>query len=354
MIEDKSYKKGTPKLSICIATYNRGKFIAETLDSILGQMKPGIELIVVDGASQDNTEEVMRQYLLRHDDIYYYRETENSGVDRDYDKAVSYARGEYCWLMTDDDLLCSGALSLILNCLNESYDLVVVNAEVRNNDFSKLLKNRLLEFTEDKEYWTNDSEQFFTEASKYLSFIGGVIIKRKLWLERDRSSYYGTQFIHVGVIFQHPPLERIKIISNPLIVIRYGNAMWKPKSFDIWVMTWPRLISSFSDFPDNIKQRIGSCDPWKQMKNLVFYRALGAYSVVEFRKLMPNHTLSLARIIAYIVSVFPGPLVNFIVILYQCLCKKSPLIALHDLKYCPYSSSIGRFWLRFFGFDKFL
>ena len=347
-------KNEFPKLSICIATYNRGKFIAETLDSIIGQMQPSIELIVVDGASQDNTEEVMRQYLLRHEEVYYYRETENSGVDRDYDKTVSYAKGEYCWLMTDDDLLCSGALSLILNCINGNYDLVVVNAEVRNNDFSKLLKDRLLEFTQDKEYGTDDSEQFFSESAKYLSFIGGVIIKRKLWLERDRSSYYGTHFIHVGVIFQHPPLERIRIISNPLIIIRYGNAMWKPKSFDIWVMTWPLLISSFSDFPDNIKQKIGSCDPWKQMKNLIFYRALGAYSVVEFRKFMPNHTLSLARTMAYMVSVLPGPWVNFIVIIYQSLCKKSPLIALHDLKYCPYSSSMGRFWLRFFGFDKFL
>jgi glycosyltransferase involved in cell wall biosynthesis len=34
-----------PRLSICIATYNRGKFIGDTLDSILGQMTPEIELV---------------------------------------------------------------------------------------------------------------------------------------------------------------------------------------------------------------------------------------------------------------------------------------------------------------------
>lgn len=55
-----------PKLSICIATYNRGKFIGETLDSILVQMEPGVELLVVDGASPDNTPEVMAQYLSLH------------------------------------------------------------------------------------------------------------------------------------------------------------------------------------------------------------------------------------------------------------------------------------------------
>ena len=47
------------KLSICIATYNRGAFISETLDCILTQIEPGVEIVVVDGASADNTSDVM-------------------------------------------------------------------------------------------------------------------------------------------------------------------------------------------------------------------------------------------------------------------------------------------------------
>lgn len=102
---------GKPKLSICIATFNRGAFISETLDSILGQIESGIEIVVVDGASPDNTMEVMTAYVQRHQEVKYFREAENSGVDADFDKAVGYARGEYCWLMTDDDLLKPGALA---------------------------------------------------------------------------------------------------------------------------------------------------------------------------------------------------------------------------------------------------
>jgi len=344
-----SDKNEFSKLSICIATYNRGIYVGETLDSILVQLQPNIEIIVVDGASPDNTQEVMEQYMSSHTQIRYYRELENSGIDRDYDKAVGYARGEYCWLMTDDDILCSGAVSRILNALNENHDLIVVNAEVRNTDFSILLKERLLDIATDKQYEAKDCEKFFTEAANYLSFIGGVVIKRKLWLERDRSSYYGTQFVHIGVIFQHPPLERVRIISEPLIIIRYGNSMWKPQSFDVWVLQWSCLISSFSDFSDEAKQNISSCDPWRQIKNLIYYRAIGVYSVEEYHKFLPNQTLSLVRIVAYIISIFPGSWANFIVILYQSLFKKSPLIALHDLKCCPNSSSVGRLWLRIIG-----
>ena len=93
------------RLSVCIATFNRADFIGQTLDAILEQVTPEVELVVVDGASQDQTAAVMAQYLVRYPHIVYRREAENSGVDRDFDKAVAYASGEYCWLMSDDDVI---------------------------------------------------------------------------------------------------------------------------------------------------------------------------------------------------------------------------------------------------------
>ena len=78
-----------PRLTICIATYNRAKFIGETLDSILSQMHLGVELVIVDGASPDNTPEVMAEYTSQYPALRYYRETENSGIDGDYDKAIA-------------------------------------------------------------------------------------------------------------------------------------------------------------------------------------------------------------------------------------------------------------------------
>ena len=118
------------KLSICIATFKRGKFLGETLETIVGQLTPEVELIVLDGASPDNTQELMEQYQRRYPQIRYIREATNSGIDQDYDKAVGYATGDYCWLMTDDDLLRTGALARVLSELKENRDLVIVNAEV--------------------------------------------------------------------------------------------------------------------------------------------------------------------------------------------------------------------------------
>src|SRR5665647_808769 len=94
----------------------------------------------------------MVQYLSRCPEIRYYREQENSGVDKDYDKAVSYAAGEYCWLMTDDDLLRPNAIKHVLKVLEGLPDLVVVNAEVRNSNFSCVLQERRWPIVEDKQY----------------------------------------------------------------------------------------------------------------------------------------------------------------------------------------------------------
>ena len=69
-----------PRLSICIATFERGKFIAQTLDSILAQWQPGVEIVVVDGASRDDTPQVIEPYLTRQPGVRYHREAENSGV----------------------------------------------------------------------------------------------------------------------------------------------------------------------------------------------------------------------------------------------------------------------------------
>src|SRR4051794_33591388 len=113
-----------PKLSVCIATYNRARFIGETLDSLLPQITEDVELIVLDGASPDDTQEVVDRHVNAHPRVRYVRELTNSGVDQDYDKAVSYASGQYCWLMSDDDLLVPNAVERVLKRLDGQVDLI--------------------------------------------------------------------------------------------------------------------------------------------------------------------------------------------------------------------------------------
>jgi len=71
----KPANQSAPSVSVVIATYNRARFLPETIDSVLGQRFRDFELIVVDDGSTDETQEVLKPYGDRV--RYFYQE--NSG-----------------------------------------------------------------------------------------------------------------------------------------------------------------------------------------------------------------------------------------------------------------------------------
>ncbi len=330
------------KLTICIATFNRGAFISETLDSILPQLQSNIELIVVDGASPDNTSEVMGKYVSQYPKIRYYREFVNSGIDRDYDKAVAYAKGEYCWLLTDDDLVKPNAINKILAKLDGLNDLVVINAEVANRDFSKILDEKLIKLDSNQTYKAYEGDKFMREVGHGLSFIGCVVIKRALWLSRERVNFYGSLFIHVGVIFQQPRLKNITLIADPLVKIRYGNAMWTPRGLEIWLIKWPNLIWSFEGYSTESKSAVCSNSFLKKLKRLVFYRASGAYTYKEFKLFLEPQINLLGSFFYLVIALFPARLMNVIASIYCALINRSMKMAMYSLNNSKYQNFISR------------
>jgi abequosyltransferase len=338
------------KLSICIATLNRAAFIAQSLDAILAQLTPDVELVIVDGASTDGTAELLAGYVHHNPGIVYRRESENLGVDRDFDKAVHYAGGDYCWLMSDDDLLVPGAVETVLSQLADEPDLVIVNAEIRTRDLSTILKGNQLELAADVDYAGGDQERLFAVAGSYLSFIGAVVIRRAAWLAREREPYFGSQFIHMGVIFQTPPLAHSRIIAQPLVRIRYGNASWSARGFDIWVRKWPKLIWSFTQFSDAVKARVTARFPACSIKTLLWYRALGAYGQPEYAILRigePHHPL------AGVVAALPARAANALVAMYLFVRRHADArVMLYDLVRANCASRTARWAARRFRFPE--
>jgi len=295
-----------PLLSICIATYNRAGYIGKTLDSIIPQLDDDVELLVVDGASTDKTQEILEDFASKDGRIRYVRLAAKGGVDQDYDKSVELARGEFCWLFTDDDLLKPGAVVAVKKAIARGYDLVVINGEERDVDLLNVIERQRIIVREDKVYTPGNLNRFFVDVAKHISFIGAVIIRRSVWLERDRISYFGTEFVHIGVIFQKKITTPIFIISYPYITIRLGNSQWTPRSFGIWMFKWPKLVWSFSEVSLEAKQKIVDKEPWRKLRNLVIQRRIGGYNIQSYRfylsKLKMN---SLWKLEALVIAIFP-------------------------------------------------
>jgi abequosyltransferase len=307
----------TPLLSFCIATFNRANYIAQTLDCLTAQLSDDVEIVVLDGGSKDETESIMRQYAATFPGIRYVRQPTNLGVDRDYDGAVQAARGKYCWLMTDDDILKPGAVAAVRAALLAEPSLVVVNAEVRDSLLERVYESSRLKITDDRAIAPEELGELFAVTGDLLTFIGSVVIRRDEWLARRREPYYGTLFIHVGVIFQAPLAGMAHVLAAPWISIRYGNAMWRPREFEIWMFKWPSLVWSFASLPDTSKSAVTPREPWRNPLRLMFYRAKGTYWHADYERLLrPRMQRRVDRFVAWCVSVLPGSVLNVLTLAY--------------------------------------
>jgi abequosyltransferase len=314
------------KLSICIATYNRAEFISETLDSILCQINSKVEIVIVDGASTDDTEKVISKYCEEYECINYYLLEKKGGVDYDYNKAVEFANGEMCWLFTDDDLLIPGAISTVLQEVSRGYSLIVVNSEICSKDFSKVLTQKIMQINTKKEFLEHEFDSLFQTTIPYLSFIGGVVINRNLWLSREKQKYFGTEFIHVGVIFQDYLPAPVLVIAEPLISIRLGNASWTARNFEIWIFKWPNLLSSFEKISEQFRKEYIDKHSWRRFKNIMIVHAQNSYSIIEYKKWFKNEDTPIYwKFMILILSLLPSYFSKTVIKSYLRIVNKNAL-----------------------------
>jgi abequosyltransferase len=214
------------KLSFCITTRNRAALIGATLESIIDQATNDCEIVIVDGASSDDTTQIVSQYARRFTHLRYIRQETNNGLDRGFNQAVEHARGEYFWLMPDDDFLKPGAVATVLKALHRDYSLIVVNVEYRNLEMSTVLQDSHLSIVSDCEFTPLDHDQLFATCWKLIRYSGAIVMKREIWLARERERYFGSYWMDVAVVFQERLPGPTLVIATPLISVRAGNQSW--------------------------------------------------------------------------------------------------------------------------------
>jgi glycosyltransferase involved in cell wall biosynthesis len=89
------------KVSVVIPVYNQAQFLSEAIQSVLDQTYQNFELIVVNDASPDHTEEVVRQFSDSR--IRYMAHRENRGLPATRNTGMRAAKGEYIALLDADD-----------------------------------------------------------------------------------------------------------------------------------------------------------------------------------------------------------------------------------------------------------
>lgn len=118
-------------ISFIIATYNAGKTLKRCLDSIVPQLTKESELILVDGGSKDNSNEIINSY---GDKISVHISEPDEGIYDAWNKGVKHARGKWVGFIGADDILLPGAIETYLRTIKsttniDSYDYICAHNE---------------------------------------------------------------------------------------------------------------------------------------------------------------------------------------------------------------------------------
>jgi glycosyltransferase involved in cell wall biosynthesis len=124
----------SPRVSIALPVYNGERFLRRALDSCLAQDFEDFELIIVDNASDDGTQEISLEYSHRDPRVRYVRNQENIGAQANHNLAFELASGEYFKWTAHDDWITPDFLSRCIAELDRDPTAVMCFTYVAHTD----------------------------------------------------------------------------------------------------------------------------------------------------------------------------------------------------------------------------
>ena len=117
-----------PRLTIGLPVYNGERYLAESIESLLGQSYTDFELIISDNASTDDTSRICERYAKQDSRIRYYRQPRNVGLAPNHNFCAEQARGEFFKWAAADDLYHRDLLLRCVEVLDERPEVVLVHS----------------------------------------------------------------------------------------------------------------------------------------------------------------------------------------------------------------------------------
>jgi glycosyltransferase involved in cell wall biosynthesis len=118
----------SPRLTVGLPVYNGEKYVAESIEALLGQSFTDFELIISDNASTDSTGEICRRYEQQDSRVRYFRQPQNVGLAPNHNFVAERALGELFKWASNDDLYARDLLERCIEALDKYPDVVLVHS----------------------------------------------------------------------------------------------------------------------------------------------------------------------------------------------------------------------------------
>lgn len=121
--------KKMPRVTIVVTAYNSERYLRDTLQSLVNQSYPNLEILVSDDGSSDSTLEIVNDFVARYMNVKLNANKKNLGIAKNYNLAVTMATGEFVIGISHDDLLPPTHVEKMIACFdNPRIGLVHCNA----------------------------------------------------------------------------------------------------------------------------------------------------------------------------------------------------------------------------------
>lgn len=207
-----------PLVSICIPTYNRAGMIGSAIESALGQSYRNVEVIVVDNASTDSTEEVVRKF--KDNRLHFHRNSTNLGLFGNFNKCVELASGEFIHILHSDDYIDS---DFTITCIRFFLDHPHVDLTFTSVTIQAGNKETDLSFSDKNEIFI--APEGFRRILTNRSFIicPSVMMKRSVY---ERQGNYSLEFPYSSDLNQWLKITRVHdigFVRNARVYYRQGE-----------------------------------------------------------------------------------------------------------------------------------
>jgi hypothetical protein len=217
-------------VSVCIPTYNGAATLAQTLDSIARQAFDGLEVVVCDDASTDDTAKLAEDYARRHSYVRLIRNADNLGMDRNFARTAMHARGTYLWWSGQDDIFEEGAFRKLLDVLRDhaDVDIIYFNYRFVSGDLSREVDPPRLQIRDD--VFVTSAAEYFRIVDHAPTFLAATVIRRTLWEATPYERFFDTHYVQMGAVLHNLAAARVYLVANPCYVsCRIPEDSWKRK-----------------------------------------------------------------------------------------------------------------------------
>jgi glycosyltransferase involved in cell wall biosynthesis len=205
----------TPTVSVVIATYNYGRYLAGALRSVLAQTFTDYEILVIDDGSTDDTPHVVKPFL--GDPRVSYRRTDHVGQPGAKNAGIRAAQGRFIAFLDADDLWLPNKLARQVELLQRDSALGVVHARRRLIDADSWE----LEYTQPALPRGNVLEAVY--LNNFVCF-SSVVVRREVF---ERVGLFDERLpvaIDYDLWLRVAPLFRFDHTDEPLVMYRTGHA----------------------------------------------------------------------------------------------------------------------------------